>query len=99
MADKEFSEDDYMAGLELNTRGTALVNPRDRAMRAAQKMSSQLRQALHGDTNSLVTDAMRSRGVNVGFDEPAGPMDAVEKMKNGLARNTGKTKKQLFGGK
>lgn len=99
MADNKFKDSDYKAMLELNSTGMVVTSPKDKAMRKAQRASALLREALHGNINSVATDAMRERGINIGFDKPAGPMDAAEKMKNGVARNSGKTKNQLFGGK
>ena len=97
-----FSDDDYQAILGVNKNGMHVSTPRDDAMKQvnqAQAMAANsIGSSFHDNSNMVATDSMRQRGLNVGFNDAPNPMAAVDKMKNGLARNTGKTKDQLFGG-
>jgi hypothetical protein len=100
---KSFSDDDFQAMLGVNKNGMTVSSPKDDAMRQAQQAQSTLMGNMSsigkGTENVVATDSMRARGLNVGFDHvQAFNNPAVNKMKNGLARNTGKTKEQLFGG-
>lgn len=102
MADVEGPDDvDFKTVMGLGQRGMTLMTPRDNvAMQANQAqgmLQASLSNVMQGQEGTYAVDAMRRRGMNIGFQAPS-DMGATERVKNGVARNTGQTKDKIYGG-